>query len=42
MDHSLGCSYQKVESVCGWPKEVQNVFWNTAGGIKSAPLKDAR
>lgn len=30
-----------MESVCGWTEEVQTVFMNTVGGIKSAPLKDA-
>lgn len=42
MDNSLGCGYQKMESLCGWPEEeVQKVFENTMGGIKGAPLKDA-
>ena len=40
MDNPLGCSYQKMESVCGWPEEVQSVFENTVGGRKRAPLKD--
>lgn len=42
MDNSLGCGYQKMESLCGSrEEEVQKVFENTVGGIKSAPLKDA-